>query len=340
MNQANFLFDENYIKALFLRKVLVQYPHFTGISRIKIKPYKKLMWETTYHVVIKYTTYFLSATGQEVRIPIVATAHSSEERENVFLTLNYLWRHHTSDQTIEIPRPLFYDPELRASFYRSIEGNNLLYFIKNKDWIEIEDGVIKSAKLFAKIHATPLAGDYEFNQANSRVATVMPGTEFIFSELASRFGGHYLTDIKKFYEYIIKKENNFLDNTQERWLVHGDAHPENVIKTVDGKIGLIDFTDFCRADFARDLGAFCQQLEYKMETKVGDLDYAKRMADLFLSEYLKAAKLKLTPALKERINLYYNFAALRTAVYWLLKHDCDPPRAEALLKKIKTGLKF
>ncbi|MCX6798241.1 MAG: phosphotransferase, partial [Candidatus Falkowbacteria bacterium] len=280
------------------------------------------------------------ADGREIKIPIVCSAHSSEPRENVFLTLSYLWQHHLSDQEIDIPRPLFYSPDLRATFYRAILGDDLLHFIKNKDWAEIEDGIIKSAKLFARIHAIPLEGDYQFNSDNSRMATVIPGIELILTELAARFEGRYLSDIKKIYEIIIAQENLFLDNNSERWLVHGDAHPENVIKTYAGKIGIIDFTDFCRADFTRDLGAFSQQIEYKMETKVGDLNYARRMKDLFLSEYFEFANLKLTPAISTRIELYYNFAATRTAVYWLLKHDCDPKRADYLIGKVKADLKL
>lgn len=338
MNKANLLFDEKYLYDLFTQEVLPLYPDFVEIKKIEVRPYKKLIWETTYHVVIKYVTHFIDAQGRESRVPIVATAHSSEERENVFLTLSYLWQHHLADREIGLPRPLFYSPELRATFYRAIEGQNLLYFIKKQSWEEIEDGVIKSAKLFAKLHSLPLMGDYEFNRENARVATVLPGIDFTLRELKTRFDGHYYNFIKEAYDYIITKENNFLDNTSERWLVHGDAHPENLIKLPSGKIGLIDFTDFCRADFARDLGAFSQQLEYKIITKAKYVEEAEKMKDLFISEYFKASHLKLTPAVAERIALYYNFASLRTAVYWLLKHDCDPGRADFLIENIRKGL--
>lgn len=340
MNKADLLFDENYLQDLFVKEVLPLYPNFSAIKKIDVRPYKKLIWETTYHVVIKYLTHFVDAQGQESRVPIVATAHSSEERENVFLTLSYLWKHHLADREIALPRPLFYSPELRATFYRAIEGQNLLYFIKTQSWPEIEDGVIKSAKLFAKLHSLPLEGAYEFNLNNARVATVLPGVDFTLQELKNRFDGRYFDFIKRAYDYIIAQENSFLDNNTERWLVHGDAHPENLIKLPSGQIGLIDFTDFCRADFARDLGAFCQQLEYKIITKAKYVEEAGKMKDLFISEYFKASKLKLTPAVAERIELYYNFASLRTAVYWLLKHDCDPGRAEFLISHIKNNLKL
>ncbi|MFA5162942.1 MAG: aminoglycoside phosphotransferase family protein [Patescibacteria group bacterium] len=338
MNKGNLLFDEKYLNDLFIKEILPLYPDFVSIEKIEVKPYKKLMWETTYHLVVKYLTHFINHEGEVVKVPIVATAHSSEERENVFLTLSYLWEHHLADREISLPRPLFYHSDLRATFYRAIEGRNLLYFIKDQAWPEIEDGVIKAARLFAKLHSLPLEGGYQFNLDNARVATVLPGVEFTLNELKSRFSGRYFDFIKSAYEVIIAKENNFLDNTSQRWLVHGDAHPENLIKLPSGKIGLIDFTDFCRADFARDLGAFSQQLEYKIITKAKYVAEAGKMKDLFISEYFKNSQLKLTPEIAERIALYYNFASLRTTVYWLLKHDCDPSRAEFLIDNIRRSL--
>lgn len=338
MNPASLLLDENYIRELFRQEVLPQYPGFQSIGKIRIRPYKKMMWSTTYHMVIKYVTHFIAEDGASVRLPIVATAHSSEAREKVFSTLSYLWNHNLSDNEINIPRPLFYQAELRATFYRAIEGENLLYFIKSKDWPELEDGMLKTARLFAKIHSLPIEGDYKFNEENSRVATVLPGDKFVLAELARRFEGRYLQPVSEIYKYIIDCENVFLDNTAKRWLVHGDAHPENVIKLTLDRIGIIDFTDFCLADFTRDLGAFIQQMEYRMRERVDDPSLIDKMKHLFLDEYFRVSSEPRDAAIEERINIYYNFASLRTAIYWLLKHDCDPARADSLLDKIQNNL--
>jgi thiamine kinase-like enzyme len=116
--------------------------------------------------------------------------------------------------------------------------------------------------------------------------------------------------------------------------------PENIIKTGADRIGLIDFTDLCLSDFARDLGAFLQQLEYKIVMKIGDHKYAEKMKQLFLTSYLVAAGLELDANLQTRINLYYNWTAMRTSTYWFLKFGHNEERAEALLKKVKDNLNF
>jgi len=339
MSKAELLLEAEYLRKLFTRRVLPHYPDFSAIKEIRIRPYKKLIWSETYHLVIKYSVIFLDHDGREVSLPIVATAHSNEDRENVFLTLSYLWDHHLSDEQIRLPRPLFYDPELRATFYRAVEGQNLLQAIKNQDWVAVEAGTRKAAVLFAKIHSLPLEGDYGFNRANGRIATVIPGAEFVITELGYRFSGRYQSQVKAAYERLIAREDDFFNRTSQRWLIHGDAHPENIILPANDKIGIIDFTDFCRADFARDLGAFGQQLEYKIATKGADSARASELKELFWEEYFKAAGLKLDQDLRQRIDLYYNFTILRTAIYWLLKYDCDPVRGQNLLDSLSSDFK-
>jgi len=81
-----------------------------------------------------------------------------------------------------------------------------------------------------------------------------------------------------------------------------------------------------------------QQLEYKIVGKIGNAALAQQMKDLFLSSYLEASGQKLTPALEERLALYYNWTALRTAIYWFLKFGHDEKRASELLDSIKNNL--
>jgi hypothetical protein len=101
---------------------------------------------------------------------------------------------------------------------------------------------------------------------------------------------------------------------------------------------LIDFTDFCLGDFARDIGTFIQQLEYKIIVRNNNPDYAKKMSDLFLTSYLSVANKKHSSYLTDRIRLYYDWTVVRTAVYLFLKHNSDPYHAEILLEKVKNDL--
>lgn len=338
MNKILQLFDEEFVVDYFKRELLPLYPAFTGIKRVNINPYKKMVWETTYHVVIGFDVYFLNELGHEKKIPVVCSAHSDEPRENVYTALKYLWAKKFSSHGVDLPRPLFYSEYFNGTFYRAINGENLLYYIKEKDTENIEKIVIKSAELFAKLHALPAGVEANFNPMNSRIRTVIPGTAMIFTEMTARYGDKYCPDLQKLYDYFISQEEKFFHSGEELKLIHGDAHPENIIKTSEDRIGIIDFTDLCLSDPARDLGAFLQQIDYKIVMKMGDHEFADKMKEIFLNNYLISAGIELDRNLQERIDLYYNWTAIRTSTYWFLKFGHNEERAEALLNKVKKSL--
>jgi thiamine kinase-like enzyme len=117
--------------------------------------------------------------------------------------------------------------------------------------------------------------------------------------------------------------------------VHGDAHPENIIKMGKRKIAVIDFTDLCLTDFTRDLGTFLQQLEYMCGRKIADKKYAEKVKKLFLEEYFKYVKdVENDLDVEERIETYYYWTAMRTATHFLMKSGPEPTRAEPILKQI------
>ena len=122
--------------------------------------------------------------------------------------------------------------------------------------------------------------------------------------------------------------------------MHGDAHPENIIKTEKNKLAFIDFSDFCLSDFARDLGTFLQQIEFKIMRHIDDKKYTDKIKKIFLDSYLKNAKIKIDDNLAARINNYYNWTALRTAAFFFLKHDPAPNRGAELLEKVCRNLKI
>ena len=340
MNKILQLFDEAYVIELFRKEVLPHYPSFTDIKRVEIKPYKELIWETTYHIVISFTTYFTKADGTEDKIPIVCSAHSSEERENVYLALKYFWAVGFPNETIDIPDPLFYSPYFRGTFYRGLKGENLLYYIKNKDWATVEKIIIASARLFARLHALPSDARANFNPINSRIRTVIPGSENIIREVANRFPDKYAADLRRIYAFFIEKEEAYFQSGGRLSLIHGDAHSENIIQTSLNRIGLVDFADVCLGDLARDLGSFSQQLEYKILRKASAAVSASAMKKLFLDTYLAASGLTLTGDLQARIDLYYNWTAIRTATYWLLKFDSNEKAAQELIRQVKSNLKL
>jgi len=333
MNQISNLFDEQFVKRLFEDKVLPLYGDFVGIKKIKIIPHKKHIWGHAYHLVIEFKTSFVSRDGKIKELPIFCSAHSNEPRKNVYDALKFLWEHNFSKGYLTIPHPLFYSEEFRGTFYRGAKGRNLYRFIREKNFAEIETITAKAAAWFAKLHRTPTENARNFNQENSRIETVFPGVEHILERIKERYGNDY-GKYEKIYEILIKNEKNFLASTEKRWLTHGDAHPENVIKMGKKKIAVIDFTDLCLSDFARDIGSFLQQIEYMCDRKIGDPSYSEKIKTVFLDNYLANAKIKMDKSLRKRIDNYYNWTAIRTATFFLLKSEPEPERAKALLDQI------
>jgi thiamine kinase-like enzyme len=333
------LLDEEFILKFFNKRILPKYPDFTKIKKITIKPVKKHIWQTTYHVVIHYEVTFLDKNKKKYRLPIYTSAHSHEPRKIIHNVLVYLRDHDFSRGFLTIPNPLFYSNFYRAVFYRGVNGHNLLYYIKNKDVETSKRIVDKTAAWLAKLHALPAKHMPNFNESINRINTAIPGKKLVLEQVGERFPDH-LNAVKKIYEVLSERERKFLSSTSKRWLIHGDAHPENVIKMGRQKIAVIDYTDFCLADFARDLGSFLQQLEYMCFRKTDDRQFTDELKTLFLDKYLKYAKLKLSDGLVDRIKTYYNWTAFRTSLFFLLKHESDVQRTNELHAEIFQSLKI
>ena len=333
MNKIYNLLDETYVTKLFKKEVLPQYPGFIDIKKINIIPIKKYIWQTTYHVVLEFKTTFIRIDKKIKKLSLFCSAHSSEPRKNSFAALKYLWDNNFSKGNLTSPRPLFFSKNFNAFFYRGVKGNSLYYFIHEKKLSEIEQIIPKAADLLAKLHDLPSKRAKNFNQENSRVETVIPGM-YIILERIKNIQPNFYPLYKNIYRIINHKEKEFFSGTKRRWLIHGDAHPENIIKVSKNKIAIIDFTDICLADFARDLGSFLQQLEFMGQRKINDPNYIKKIQNLFLENYLTKAEITLNDSLKDRIKYYYNWTALRTATFFLLKEKSEPNRARGLIEKI------
>lgn len=339
MNKILNLLDEKYVSELFNREVLPLYPDFEKIKGIKIIPVKKNIWTRTYHVVIEFLVGFLDKNGQLTELAIYCNAHSEEPRKNSYEALSFLWSQGFNEGHLTVPHPLFFSEDFNGYFYRGVQGNNLYYYIREGNLQEIENIVPRAAAWFAKLHGLPAEKAKNFNQINSRIETVIPGYELIFTKLSENYPEHYEA-YKQVFEYVKNQENQFLKNTDKRWLIHGDAHPENVIKMSEQTLAVIDFTDVCLSDFARDLGTFLQQFEYMSIRKLPSDEYIKKIQKLFLESYLKASGEKLDNSLQKRIDCYYAWTALRTTTLFLLKESPEPERAHELLLKVRQYLKL
>jgi len=196
MNKILELFDEQFVLDFLRREALPLYSEWSEITAVQIKPYKKMIWATTYHVVLEFQTTFKAADGRTAVIPVICSAHSDEPRKLVLNSLRYLEAHNFNTTNLTVPRPLFYSPHFRAAFYQGLQGENLFFYIKNRDFIEVEEMVRLAAQLFARLHAVPLEAGEKFNVLNSRIKTVVPGVDFIYREMSERYAKRYDTDTK------------------------------------------------------------------------------------------------------------------------------------------------
>src|SRR6056297_768912 len=331
------LFDKNYVIDLFKKKVLPLYPDFKDIKDLEIRTPKKYIWEETYHVVAEFKTVFLTFDNKEKKLSIYCSAYSDEPRRNVYKALKYLWDNNFAHTKLTIPRPLFYSRHFQATFYRGVEGHNLYYYIRNHRKEEIEKIVEKTADWFAKLHGLETCPQCNFNPLNSRIETVIPGKKEILGKIKNWYPEHF-SFYEKYYNFFISREKDFFDNHQERWLIHGDAHPENIIKISQDKIAVIDFTDICLADFTRDLGCFLQQIDFMFRRKHLEEKYLAKIKELFLDRYFKVKGLKRDNNIEDRIRNYYYWTAIRTATFFLIKDKAEPKRAAPLIREAEKNV--
>jgi len=333
------LFKDEFVNSFFKRNILPKYKSFKDINKISIKPNKDYIFHNYYHVVIEYEVEFINKLNEISIIYIYCTAHSNEPRKYVYDNLIFLWKNNFGHDQFTIPRPLYYSKNFNATFYQGIYGNNLYYYIKENNHEKIENIVKKAAKWFAKLHNIPTDNINQNNYKieSGQIETVIPGMDHILEKLDQKYP-KYFEIVKKIFNILKTNEHNFFNRTEKKWVVHGDAHPENVIEMDEDKIALIDFTDLCLSDFARDLGAFTQQLEYMITKKIKNTDYAAKIKQYFLDVYFEGALAEKNNDVNERIKNYYNWTAMRTATFFLMKHDPSSEKAEWLINNVKNNL--
>ena len=349
MNKISNLLDQKYILNFFREKVLPKYPEFIDIEKIVIKKHKNNIWPTTYHVVFEFVTTFKNKDGSKQTLPIFCSAHSDEPRDKAYDALCYLWDQDFNSSDFTIPRALFYEPQFKAVFYQGLEGVDLHRCIRENSDKKIEPLIVHAAQWFAKLHGLSTKKAPNFNPKNSRIRTVIPGKDYILERIKLKHP-QYFDFYKVVYGILISCEEDFLAQNK-LWFVHGDAHPGNIIKINNinpnqqkefYKIGVIDFTDLCLADFARDLGTFFQQVDYMFGYKMNNIALAKSIKKTFLNNYLKCSKIKMTESLEKRIENYYDWTAMRTATFLLLRNNSDKTRVKMLCNGVRErmGLKI
>ncbi|MFH1326047.1 MAG: aminoglycoside phosphotransferase family protein [Candidatus Falkowbacteria bacterium] len=340
MNKGQQLLDQDFITKYLTEKLPAFYPKLKEINEITIKTCKKDIWKEKYRLVAKYTTTFTDDSGQKITLPIYCSASDCEDRKSVFDALNFLWQSSFSGDKYMMPRPLFYDEDFNAVLYRGLRGHHLYHFIGKKNINKVKEILPLAAQWFAKLHQIPATEQQNFNAQSSSIATVIPGSAHWLRSVQKKQPQYY-EQIKNIFQTLYQREQDFFANSDKQWLIHGDAHPENIINISDTQVGAIDFGDMCLGDFARDLGAFMQQLHYMSIRHINNHDVIMEIKQLFLTEYLKATNIEMTDDLQQRIDTYYYWTMLRTSFVFLIQAQPAPDRAKPLVDELldKLGLR-
>ena len=319
---AQKLLDETFIQGYLSAKLKNQFPKAI-FSQTKITPIKKEIGGR-YYLVIRYNIKNLDR-------PIFCSASSSSDRKNAFNALKFIC------SKLPTTTPLFYSKQFRAMFYLGVPGKNLQEYIKEHPK-KIKDIIILTAELIAKFHQIKINPEkHNFNHNNSDIETVTPGIKYSIGRLSEK-APENISQIKKLFEIIntFDKQNS----SNKKYLIHGDFHPENIIIHNENplEITIIDYTDICVSDFARDLGNFLHQLKYM--TSRFNPTLAKNLPEFeksFLNAYFKKVGIKPTPEIKKRIAFYSAWTALRNTIFFLIKKFKETEEAK---KSINSAYKY
>lgn len=335
MKDITLLLDQNFITDFFNKRILPQYPNFTSIKNIEIKAHKKYIWPNSHHIVLEYITNFHTSIGDTKTISIFTTSHSKESREHVYKSLNFLWENGFNNPNTTIPHALYYSRKFNACFYEGINGPTLYQLIKEQDVTRIKKLLPQVALWFSKLHSIK-EPTHNYKLHKSTIETVIPGKAHILNTIKTIEPKIYPI-FKKIFTHVIDFEKSQLTQTNNLKAVHGDAHPENIIRISENKMGIIDFTDLCITDFARDLGTFTQQLEYMSTRKLNDPKISQELSNIFLNHYFKYAKINKDSNVEARIKNYYHWTTIRTATYFLTQGNLItiPEYRQKAIKLIK-----
>lgn len=335
MKNINLLFSQDFILDYFNKNILPAYPNFTFIQNIQIINHKKFIWKKSHHIVTQYKTTFSTKKNTTKTISIFATSHSKESRKIVHQSLEFLWKNNFNDPKTTIPKTLYYSESFNTCFYEGINGPTLYQLIRDHNIPAIKKLLPTTALWFSKLHALKHRTK-KHQLKKSTIPNVIPGIDHILNTIKNSHP-NLLADYKLLFNHFTKTESNHLKQLNSLNVVHGDAHPENIIKINEDSMGVIDFTDLCLTDFARDLGTFTQQLEYMTNRKINNKAFSLEFSKIFLDHYMLYAKINLDSNLASRIENYYNWTTIRTATFFLTQGKLMtlPEYKEKALKLIK-----
>lgn len=328
---------KNLLDPSFVREYLAaRAPSFArkhSLEGISVTPLKQIITRTVgegfHHLVARYDA---PSFGE---YPVFATAYSKgtaesddQSREHAFKALSFLKRYGFKNRELFLPKPLFFDRELKAFFYQGMDGRNLRAILESPA-TDISPYLEAVAQWLAELHRTPVA-HAPHDLKDERIATTSPGPGFFERVIRERSPEHVAETVRLFRE-LAREEEQLMKQRKERWVIHGDLHPENVIvNEKTGHVSVTDFTDVSLGGWTKDVGTFLQQLGFM---SLGFRNSEQTVAEqrTFLNAYVRASGRTLDSEARRRIALYRAWAALRSAIYFLTKKPIEKREAQTAL---------
>lgn len=335
------LLDQNSLITLFQKKISKKIIGHKKINYIAIRVFKQKIGKTSFfHIVARYTLYFKNKKAKP--LSVFCNANSKESRKGAFLALQHLWKNNLASNKLGLPQPLFYNQRLKAMFYLEATGENFYQYMVNPKtpFSQLKKIAGLTGIWLARLHSLPTKGVKNFNPIQSKIATVIPGPAHFLKLINKKHYKYpsYYRQTKELFEKITELEKKLISKT-DKYIIHGDFHPENVVydhrKDV---LSVIDFTDCCLSHYMRDLGNFYQQLGYMVKNTLPKTKI-KQLQKIFINAYLKEGKIKFNAEDKKKFELYKAWTALRSAIFFLTITTFDRPRADALFEETKSYLK-
>jgi thiamine kinase-like enzyme len=203
-----------------------------------------------------------------------------------------------------LPANLYGFQNSRIIFREFLEGNFVLDLIlkRKMSFSQISDFVKKAAHFLVFLHNLNPKEKVPFlkKNLNRKIEKIILGKtlKFIKPNISELKGV-----IKRNLKVLLEKME-WIEEINEKCLVHGDYQAANFIISPKRKLRIFDFDTFQFGNAARDLGRFLLQLSQLAKMAEIPEEKAKEWEDLFLKEYLKRRKVKFSPDFETNISIF------------------------------------
>lgn len=310
------LLNEEYVTNLFNKNLKKTHPEIIKIEKLQITPIKKHIGQKSEHIVAGYSFLAIKKNGDDkkyLRLNIFSSAHSDGSRKKVMDILKFINENGVSDQ-----KALFYDKNTQAMFYEGVRGQNLYYYIQHQ--IDIKKYIKDVGIRLAELHELKVNSKLKIFKFKSNLWALDPSNVLGDEEIKL---DNSKKEIIKLLKYIKLEFKKLKIEANQKFFIHGDFHPENIIIEEDTKkINIIDFTDVKISDFTQDLGSFLQQFRF-MSLRFYPGRKIEYYQTIFLKSYFKKRNIKIDKNIKNRLLFFQAWLSLRSAVFFLRSNNAE-----------------